>query len=398
MPDQQQAGSSVPPLGLTQSQWDAICALRPHDEAETPTEEASRPSSVYLSEARFTAEKYQLFDRVPVVATVSARLPEPNMSVAIDGYGVPLLITRDRDGVAHAFINACRHRGSKIVEGCDARQGGRLSCPYHAWTYDLKGNLAGIPRQETFPSLHKENLGLVALSCFEAGGFIWVGLDHSTPVTALPNTDALCADLEAFGLHKMYMYGHRTYDLASNWKFVIEPFLEGYHVQRLHAQSVGPMFADVPSIYSTLGHHQRQTSGKANFDPSVLDDNINSLHRHVTHAYLVFPNTIVVTSPYYISVMVLMPRSRERTIVDYYMLVKSAPDNPKAEDVYKRSYEMIHAVFGGEDFRAATIQQEAMNSGAIAEVYYGGLEKMIGVFHDSVESFLDPMRIESQQL
>jgi phenylpropionate dioxygenase-like ring-hydroxylating dioxygenase large terminal subunit len=340
----------------------------------------------------------QLFKRVPLVATVSARLPEPGTSIGLDIYGLPLLITRDRDGVAHIFINACRHRGSKIVEGCEARKGGRLSCPYHAWTYDLKGDLVGIPRHDTFPSLNKADLGLIKLPSFESGGFIWVGIEPKNNPQPLPQTDAFCADMEAFGLDKMFMYGHRTYDLPSNWKFVIEPFLEGYHVQRLHAQSIGAMFADVPTVCAQLGHHQRQTSGKANFDPAVLDDNPSNLHRYITHAYLGFPNTIIVTSPYYISVMVLMPKTRERTMVEYHMMVKSAPDNPKAEDVYKRSFELIHTVFGGEDFRAACIQQEAMNSGAIPEVYYGGLEKMVGVFHESIESFLDNSRIDAQQL
>lgn len=392
------AVASTPPRGLTGSQWQAICDLRPHDQAEIPTDESRRPSSVYLSDTRFAAEMDQLFKRVPLVATVSARLPENGSAVGLDVYGLPLLITRDREGVAHVFINACRHRGSKLVEECDARKAGRLSCPYHAWTYDLKGALVGVPRQETFPSLDKSALGLVSLPCFESGGFIWIGLERESDLKPLPETDALCADLEAFGLDGMHLYGHRTYDLASNWKFVLEPFLEGYHVQRLHAQSIGNMFADTPTVAAQMGHHQRQTSGKANFDPAVLKDDASNLHRYITHAYLAFPNTIIVTSPYYISVMILMPAARNRTIVEYHMLVKSAPDNPKAEELYKRSFDLIHAVFGGEDFRAACIQQEAMESGAIPEVFYGGLERMVGVFHDSVDSFLDGNRVEVRTL
>lgn len=386
---------STPPLGLTQSQWDAICALRPHGEADVPTEEGRRPSSVYLSDTRFAAEM-ELFKRLPLVATLSARLPSPGSAVALDVYDLPLLITRDREGTAHVFINACRHRGSKLLESCEAQKAGRIACPYHAWTYDLQGELIGIPRQETFPSLNKADLGLITLPSFEAGGFIWIGLRPGGEMPEqLPETDALCADLEAFGMPGMHLYGHRTYDLASNWKFVIEPFLEGYHVQRLHAKSIGEMFADVPTLPARIGHHIRQTSGKANFDPSVLQNDVSKLHRYVTHSYLVFPNTIIVTSPYYISVMILMPKARDRTQVEYHMLVQSAPDNPKAEDLYKRSFELIHDVFGGEDFRAATIQQEAMNSGAIEEVYYGGLERMVTVFHESLESMLDPSRIEA---
>jgi phenylpropionate dioxygenase-like ring-hydroxylating dioxygenase large terminal subunit len=378
------------PVGLTQSQWDAICALPPHDPNATATEEASRPTSIYLSDARFIAEKSDLFDKVPVVAAVSAFLPEKNMALAQDGYGIPMVLTRDRNGVAHAFINVCRHRGSKVVEGCAPVKGNMMVCPYHAWSYALDGRLVGLPRHDTFPSLKKEDLGLIPLATSESGGFIWVGLNPKVSPTQLEATDKIAADMEAFGLHKMFVYGRRTYDLAANWKLVIEPFLEGYHVQRLHANSIGNMFADVPNVYTRMGPHIRQTSGKASFDPQLLMGTIDNLHKHITHAYLIFPNTIIVTSPYYISVMVLMPRAKDRTLVDYYMMVKSAPDNPKGEELYKRSYELIHAVFGGEDFRAAQLQQSALSSGALETVHFGGLENMCGPFHNSVESFLDP--------
>lgn len=380
---------SVPPPGLTASQWEAICALPAPEDAHIPTEEDSRPTSIYLTDARFAAEQKHLFKKIPVVVTTSAYLPDPGTAVALDGYGVPMLVTRDRQGVAHAFINACRHRGSKIIESCMPTKANLMVCPYHAWSYALDGRLAAIPRHETFPSLKKENLGLIPLATWESGGFIWAGLDHDAKPTALlEGSDQIAADLEAFNLHRMYVYGRRTYDLPANWKLVIEPFLEGYHVQRLHSQSIGNMFADLPSVYMHMGHHLRQTSGKAHFNPDLLKDDVSNIHKHITHAYLVFPNTIVVTSPYYISVMMLMPRAPNRTIVDYYMLVRGKPDTPKAEDLYKRSYELIHAVFGGEDFRAACLQQEALSTGAVKEVHFGGLEAMVGPFHHSVESFL----------
>lgn len=386
------ATSQIPdttPPGLTESQWQAIRALPPHDRSHVPTEQSSQPTSIYLDDSRFKQEASLLFNRVPVVATVSAFLPEPGMTLAQDGYGLPILVTRDRQGIAHAFINACRHRGSKVVEGCEPAKGNLMVCPYHAWSYRLNGELAAIPRHDTFPTLQKQNLGLVPLATHESGGFIWVGLDHNASPALLKGTDQFSADMEAFGLHRMHVYGRRTYDLPANWKLVIEPFLEGYHVQRLHAKSIGNNFADVPNVYSQMGHHIRQTSGKANFDPAVLNGQADNLHKYITHAYLAFPNTVIVTSPYYISVMVLMPRARNRTLVDYYMMVKAAPDNPKAEDLYKRSYELIDAVFGGEDFRAACLQQAALDSNALSEVHFGGLEHMCHLFHQSVESFLE---------
>ena len=386
--DTKKSENNSAPMGLTESQWAAIQAIRPLEEMAVPTDEASRSVDVYLSDERYQAEQRDLFKKVPVVATMSAYLPEPGMSLAQDCYGVPLLITRDRDGIARAFINACRHRGSKLLEGSEPVKSARVSCPYHAWTYAMDGKLIGVPRQETFPSLKKCDLGLVALKTYEAGGFIWVGLDHKESPDMLEGSDQVCADLEAFGLDKMYVYGRRKYDLETNWKFVIEPFLEGYHVQRLHADSIAKLFDDVPSVYTFLGHNQRQVSGKAGFDPSILEGNPSNLHKYITHAYLAFPNMIVVTSPYYISVMVLCPRAANRTVVDYYMLVKEKPETEKGKELYARSFKLIDEVFGGEDFRAALIQQQGLQAGGIDTVYFGGLEKMIGPFHDSVESFL----------
>jgi phenylpropionate dioxygenase-like ring-hydroxylating dioxygenase large terminal subunit len=249
------------PAGLTASQWTAILALRSHEDAPTPTDEGKRPSSVYLSEDRIKAERADLFNKVPVAATVSSYLSEPGMSVALDGYGVPIVVTRDREGVARAFINACRHRSSKLIEGNEPVKGARICCPYHAWTYGLNGDLLAIPRHETFPSLKKENLGLIPLSTHEAGGIIWVSLDRDASPPLQEGSAQICADLEAFGLHKMITWGRRTYDLAANWKLVIEPFLEGYHVQRLHAKSIGNLFADVPNVFTHFARPQaRRTS------------------------------------------------------------------------------------------------------------------------------------------
>jgi phenylpropionate dioxygenase-like ring-hydroxylating dioxygenase large terminal subunit len=382
------AGSAQVPPGLTASQWESIRQLRSSKEMPVPTLQDSRPAWIYTSEERFEQERRDLFFRAPVIVAPSAFLPEPNSAVAMDGYGVPIIVSRNGEGVAHVFINACRHKGAKLMESCEPVKNARITCPYHAWSYGVDGALIGIPRQEVFPALDKATLGLVPLSTFEGGGMIWVGLDHKSPPAQLEGTGQIIADLDAFGLGDMYVYGRRSYELKANWKAVMEPFLEPYHIHRLHANSIANMFVDGSNINTHFGHFLRQTSGKEVFDPSVLEAGVSNIHKYITHAYLVFPNTVVITSPYYMSVMILMPKAAGHTRVDYYMLLDSKPDNPKAEDIASRSYQIIHEVFGGEDFKAAELCQEGLSTGAIEEVHYGGLEEMIGPFHKSVESFL----------
>jgi phenylpropionate dioxygenase-like ring-hydroxylating dioxygenase large terminal subunit len=378
-----------PTLGsLSASQIAAIRKIPSHEDAKPFAIEARRPAAIFTDVARFTAEQDRVFRRLPVPVSLSALLPEPGSVLAHDGYGVPLLLTRHRDGQVRAFLNACQHKGAKLVESCEPQRAGRLVCPYHAWAYGLDGELVGVPREETFANLAKESRGLAALPTKEAGGLIWAHLDRNA-APAFDTIDAqLVQDFDALGLANAHVYGHKSFDLRANWKLVLEPFLEGYHVQRLHAQSIGDMFADVPNVIDYFGLHSRQISGKANYTPDLLDQPGLNIHSIVTHAYLGFPSTVVVTSPYYISVMIIMPTAVDRSRVDYFMLTRTPPDNPKAADLYAKSYELILKVFGTEDFRAAEISHAGLESGALNDVVYCGLEAAIPRYYETLESLL----------
>jgi len=387
------APRNVPTLdSLSPSQIRAIRSIPPHEQAHVPAIDSRRPVGIFVNPEHYRLEQQTLFRRAPVPVSLSSMLPEPKMFLAVDGYGPPLLLSRDAQGRVHAFLNACQHKGSKVVERCDAFKAGRVSCPYHAWTYAVDGALIGIPRHETFPTVDKADHGLAELPSLEAGGFIWVMLDREAPADFSGVTEELVEDFEALGLPTAHIFDKATHHLDANWKLVIEPFLEGYHVQRLHAASIGDLFADVPNAVDRLGPHLRQISGKANFEPMMLDLPGENIHKTVTHAYLVFPNTIIVTSPYYINVMIIMPNGVNRSTVDYFMLTPGPADNDKARDLYQRSFDLMQKVFGTEDFRAACISQQGLESGALKEVVYGGLEQQIPVFYETVERYLDAGR------
>lgn len=373
---------------LSDSQQRAIRKIAPHDKAQVRAIEARRAVSTFTGQDFFELEQQRLFRARAVPITVSARIAEPGMAVALDGYGLPLLVTRDRTGTVHVFLNACTHKGAKLLDGCEAVRGNRLTCPYHAWTFGTDGALVGAARPETFVNLDKRTRNLAELPSREAGGIIWAMLDRHGEPDFSSMDEQLAADLDAFELADLHLYGHQRFDLKANWKLVLEPFLEGYHVQRLHAASVGPLFADVPNVVDRLGPNIRQISGKVNFTPDCLDVPGENIHASVTHAYNVFPNGVVVTSPYYVSVMVLMPEAVDRTVVDYFMLTRRPPDNPKGAELYRKSYEMIIAVFGGEDFHAAEISHAGLRTGAIEDVVYSGLEATIPNYYEILDGVL----------
>ena len=198
-------------------------------EASAPAPPATRLSvDRYLDPAQLAAERATLFRNYPLILAHASQLAEPGAFVTELIGDVPVLVLRDAAGEVRAFVNACRHRGALLVDepwGCRKA----LTCRYHAWSYDLAGELLHVPHEDAFGGAidHAERR-LVQLPCEVRHGFVWVRLGGDGPLdVASALGPELDDDLAAFELDRHTAPRTTQHVRAANWKLVMDAFAEG---------------------------------------------------------------------------------------------------------------------------------------------------------------------------
>lgn len=160
-----------------------------------------------------------MFLRHPLVLALSPQLPEVGDYVTHVALNTNLLLVRDQHGAPRAYINACRHRGAKLPEGCGNKPS--IVCPFHAWTWDLDGKTQNRPNSANgFTGIGAKFDQLHEVPCFEVAGLVFVSLegdDIKTKVHALVG-DAL-PDIANFNITDTQYIDNRNIELEYNYKF-----------------------------------------------------------------------------------------------------------------------------------------------------------------------------------
>lgn len=148
----------------------------------------------------------------------------------------PVIVLRDRDGVLRAMSNICRHRMATLLEGSGNLKG-RISCPYHAWTYNLDGQLIGAAHMRD--NFDKKEVCLPQFQVEVWQGWVYVSLDpHASPLT--PRLQVLSDRIANYRLPEYETLFRAEEIWDTNWKILAQNFTEGYHLFVAHAKTIEP--------------------------------------------------------------------------------------------------------------------------------------------------------------
>jgi phenylpropionate dioxygenase-like ring-hydroxylating dioxygenase large terminal subunit len=348
------------------------------------------PSSTYTDPEQWQREMEMIFRRVPLMLALSCELPELGSYKAMEAMGQPILITRDKEGKAHVFLNVCAHRGAPLVEE-GAGKCSRFTCMYHSWTYALDGKLLAVADAAKFGELDKSSRGLRELPSAERAGMIFAVLTPGLSVDFDAFYGGMLRDFEDVDLASWTFLGSRVIE-GANWKIAFDGYLEGYHFASLHPQTINPRTYSNLTHYEAFGPHLRigfaQTSiGQIREVPREQWGGLEN--RGFDFVRILFPNCSAFLAPEIAQIAQLFPGptpDHNRTVLLY------ARREPVKDDADRAALDamitFLRDVTYQEDYIIGEKVQKGVASGAFDSIVLGKNERGNQYFHEWVNWYL----------
>ena len=338
------------------------------------------PGRYYTDPAVYAAEQERIFGRSWVCVGRAEEAAEPGAYVLAEVAGESLIIVRDGEGRLHAHYNVCRHRGTRMCEAPRGRFGETIQCPYHAWTYALDGRLVAARHMQGTPGFDKADWPLRGAAVAEWEGFIFVNL-AAEPEPFADTFAPMLGRFAAWGLPGLRRGAQIVYDVAANWKLVVENYSECYHCPLIHPELVrlspwqsghndlreGPFLGG----YMELNHDSMTVDGAR---PRPPLGGVAGVDLRRVYYYALFPNLLLSLHPDYVMAHTLWPQGPDRTriVCEWYF---------DAVEIDRADFDPSDAVefwdlTNRQDWRVCELSQLGVSSRAYTPGPYASIEEL----------------------
>ena len=351
-----------------------------------PIEQANGlPNECYTNAQYLMIEREKVFKDKWTVIGVGSSVPNPGDAKPYNLLGIPLIVLRDMENKIRVFHNVCSHRGFKLLsEPCSLKN--ILRCPYHSWSYDLKGKLVATPHIgglniHTSEKFDKSRSNLKEVSSNVWMDIIFVNINNNEvefKEYVKPLEDRWSKFISKEDQHLLVYsrdHGHFSLDVKSNWKFAIENYCESYHLPWIHPElnkvsniSDHYHIHGLPNRFAGQGSNKYEQPLKCNKTFTYFSNWPKEFSKKSEYIAL-FPNVMIGLHIDHFYVFWLEPISVNETkehLAMYYVGEESA-NGKEFENMRKENSRFWKDVMS-EDIKAI----EGMQEGRKSPVYNGG--------------------------
>lgn len=336
-------------------------------------------------------ERATLFRTLPIALATSSELPAAGSFLTHDLAGVPLLLSRQKDGTVKVFLNACRHRGARLVHEKSGTKPA-FACQFHGWSYRADGASLGVPGEVGFCNTGKAERELIEFPSEERHGFIWAVLDADAQIDVAAFLGAeLDDELAEYKLQDYRVARAMDVRQPINWKCFLEGFLETYHFSSLHRATVGPYFVSNTALAKTYGPHGRMVAARRSYKEARAEQQGEfDVLKHTAVTYTIFPNLVIELLSdrysFHFEIWMVFPSSTDpgQGYARALLLAEASKLTPEHETFWDKNWQITHNTVLGEDLKVCEGLQNAAGSGALKEVVFGRNEPLLQHFHRQV--------------
>ncbi|MCA1186193.1 MULTISPECIES: aromatic ring-hydroxylating dioxygenase subunit alpha [unclassified Saccharopolyspora] len=323
-----------------------------------PGRSMSLRAEAYTDAKWYDADLRAIFSRTWQWVCHVEQLAKPGSYVSATVAEMPIVIVRDRSDRLRAFYNVCKHRAHELVSGSGTTRA--IVCPYHAWTYDLTGALVGARQTDRMETFDKSEICLDQVQVEEFCGFVYVNLDPSAAPLAEQAPD-LAGEItrRAPDIAGLTHAKRLHYDVKTNWKNVIDNFLECYHCHVAHKEFVSLVDMDTYDV-KTHGIWSSHFADAGKSENTAYDVSGATVTEHAV--WWLWPNTCLLRYPGRGNFMVfqILPAGPDRSLETWDFFLES----PELTEVEQQSVSYIDDVLQVQDIDLVESVQRGMSSPA----------------------------------